>query len=217
MRAGESEPASRATPKPLDSIWLTPSDGCSGAAVAIGRLCFACDASTGPEACHAQCDAGVGSACAVAGVLYDYGMFGPQEPTKAYELYARACALGSSDGCMHAASDKMHGVGVPKDEAGALVLFRRLCREHYALGCRAAAIGYLGGRSATIDTKAGLTLLNEACALSDRIACQMAKDPRVTQDVDEAEREAEQEEVRRRCRSLDRHGPTEAMGECIEP
>jgi len=120
--------------------------------------------------CPEKCNAGIGHACTLVGVKYEFGVAAPLDEAKAVSFFERGCKLGSAEGCESLARYRFRGRGGPRDDRAALALLEPLCLEGRGSACSLAARVHLARRTADDDERA-LRLLREGCERGSDEGC----------------------------------------------
>ena len=113
-----------------------------------------------------------GSACGMAGFLYEHGRGVPVDKTKAAEFYRQACDASDRLGCVAFASMQAHGTGVQKDVSMAEATFTQLCTDGVDESCLQLA-GLLASRGGATDLARARELLTTSCKSKSERACAM--------------------------------------------
>ena len=88
------------------------------------------------EGCSAICEQRDGAACNTLGDMYRTGLSTGQDAAKAAAAYAKACDLGSADGCFSSYTALIHGKGVPQDVEAGLQQAEKGCRLGDQKSCK---------------------------------------------------------------------------------
>jgi TPR repeat protein len=97
------------------------------------------------EDCQQECSQNNAASCVSAGRLYEFGHGVPPDPTRAFELYAKACDADYAGGCYNAAVLLAAGKGVEQDLARAKQLYGKVCRMGSKTSCERAVTLRVGG------------------------------------------------------------------------
>ena len=116
------------------------------------------------------CDAGIAESCyrlgRVTTELSDDGAY-----EQAATNYARACALGSAQGCIEHAWSLHRGLGVARDEQRAETLWRDSCSAGAGAACRELAIAMIFSEPTGERMTEAVKLLAGQCDALDAKAC----------------------------------------------
>ncbi len=119
-------PPGQVDPKPLD----------------VAALAANCD---GLEDCNDRCSMASPASCVSAGRLYEFAHGVPADPTRAFQLYERACEWKYGGGCYNEAVLLEAGKGVAKDLTRARELYAKVCTMGSQTSCaHARALGDKG-------------------------------------------------------------------------
>jgi hypothetical protein len=111
------------------------------------------------------CAAGVGIACNEEGFIYARGWYGRKvDGAKGVALWARACSLGSKDGCDSWGTGLRDGVGGKADPIGAVAAYEQACKLEDGAGCTNLAAALLKGEGTEKNSTRAIALLRTICA-----------------------------------------------------
>lgn len=119
---------------------------------------------------EAQCVTGDPTWCTNLGYLYEAGLMGPPDMTKATAFYRTACDRGALDGCANLAAAEIGGQGVPLDVAGGTKRVLSACEAGSMVACTIAGQGLVNG-GVPADVPRGVELLERACTGGEAAAC----------------------------------------------
>lgn len=126
-----------------------------------------------------QCEANNAKACLDLGGAYSWGKGVPENQKKAFELFQKACDLGSANGCSNVGFFYEKGVdsaGVAKDLSKAFAFYKKACDMVYAQGCaNLGALYYNGGDGVKKDINAAKNYSKKACSMGDQNGCKNYK------------------------------------------
>ncbi len=121
----------------------------------------------------ARCHNGDAAACTAAGARHELGRGGPQDLTRAVDLYTRGCATGDAAGCGLLGALYADGRGVPRDDARASSLLRQACDAGHAHSCGQVGRMMILGRGTARDLAGSASFLDRGCAASHHVACEL--------------------------------------------
>jgi TPR repeat protein len=173
-QAGPASERAETPPVPSTAAGASPSPP-AGDMNALNSSCQAGDAS----ACgsllplvETACGRKNGSACDLAGVLYEHGRGTAADAAKAAGFYDQACLAGERNGCIGLALLQARGSGVVKDPARAQATLGGLCDQDVGEACTELALLIVPeGRSA--DLTRARQLLSKGCDRKDTRACEL--------------------------------------------
>lgn len=130
------------------------------------------------QTCTKECDAGISSACKVAGdqisvAAEETGQ--PADDLHRMKLYEKGCDAGSHSSCMSLAIQLSAGLGVPEDDRGAAQIRQKSCDAGYKAACGALATNLAFGDGTKQDLPKAGALASDACAAGDKSACSLSQ------------------------------------------
>lgn len=102
-------------------------------------------------------------ACATLAQHFEHGLGVEKDPRRAFEIWQRACELGSGPGCARVGFSLEQGFGVESDLDGAVEHYSRACDEGAPMGCANLAALYVRGQGVGRDYEQASTLYAKAC------------------------------------------------------
>jgi hypothetical protein len=146
-------------------------DGCNnlrtlGRRGGVAALRQACDSRVegGPESCY------------TLGMMYSSGGMGvEQDPSRAFEMFDKACDNDYARGCGRMAQSYLSGQGVAADPVKAIAAFDRACRKRDASSCANAGDLYRNGAGGRQDEALAMARFQQACDLGLTAACENAQ------------------------------------------
>jgi TPR repeat protein len=132
-------------------------------------------------ACEADCDAGAGDKCRLAGATFQFGTKAvTKDEKRALGFYDRACALKNAGGCVSAGQMWEFHHGVDKDDAKAATFYKEACDFDDQVGCANYAIMLERGAGVAKDEAKAIALFDKACQKGAGLACDRLKVLRAT-------------------------------------
>lgn len=125
-----------------------------------------------------QCEANNAKACYDLSVAYYNGKGVPTNQKKAFELFQKACDMGSAAGCNDVGYFYEQGedsAGVAKDLSKAFALLKKACDMGAALGCASLGALYYNGTGVKKDINAAKNYSKKACSMGDQNGCKTYK------------------------------------------
>ena len=125
-----------------------------------------------PAACERSCNCNAFDDCGLLGLMYELGPTPSltrrweRDPSRAFELYARACEGGSAGGCVNLGNAFERGKIVTKSVERARLAFSQACDAAHSRGCM--RMGLLELR---LERQRGLAGLRRSCVLLDAEGC----------------------------------------------
>ena len=130
--------------------------------------------------CISKCRAEDPQSCNAAGMLFEFHAHS-SDPTRASELYKRACDEAYAPGCTNLAWLHLAGRGVPRDHARAMRLFvfaydksKMACISGDLSACLLAGDLVYEGRGVEQDDAQALSLFDRACEGGEQKGCARA-------------------------------------------
>ncbi|MDC3955384.1 tetratricopeptide repeat protein [Polyangium jinanense] len=118
------------------------------------------------------CLGGYAASCNGLGVMYIHGMGVPRNPTRAMELYKRACGGDVSTACLHVAMAYESGNdAVVADWPSAVYYYESACTLGATQGCLTAGKAFAEGDRVERDPEKARKLYDRGCQEGDDDAC----------------------------------------------
>lgn len=130
------------------------------------------------ESCTKECDAGISSACKVAGdqisvIAEETGK--PADDLRRMKFYEKGCEAGSHSSCYTLALQLSVGEGIPEDDRSAVRIRRKSCDAGYSAACAALATDLAFGTGVKQDLMEASKLAATACNSGVKNACEIAE------------------------------------------
>lgn len=132
---------------------------------------FSEDYATAADLYQEACDLGEPRGCTDLGYIFEAGLNGTSNLSKARSLYKQGCDGGNAHGCSNLGYLMEAGIGGPVDFTSAQDLYRRGCEGGNPRGCANLGVLFEHGRGIQKNLQSARNYYKQACEGDNAIGC----------------------------------------------